>query len=117
MNRSHTCFASQGFSQALALPPGAVDRYLALDVGGPEDGPLRDIVLRAALPEADMVYGEGAERGSEALVRLDFGEGALPGLLAFWAAEPDRFAPDQASDLVAFYGAVVARVLRRWLAA
>ncbi len=98
------------------LPVGGVDAYLDL---GREDSH-RDVVLRRlphGLPGAEAVFGEKAgEIGSEALIRLDFGKGVPPGLLAFGSADPDRFGPDQAGDLLAFFGGGVARTVRRWVA-
>jgi uncharacterized protein YigA (DUF484 family) len=32
-------------------------------------------------------------------------------LLAFGAADPDRFAPDQGTDLLTFFGAAIGRLL------
>ena len=55
-----------------------------------------------------------AERGSEALLLLDLGVGRPAGLLRLSAADPDQFAPNQGTDLLAFLGGVVERALRRW---
>lgn len=101
-----------------ALRPGFVADYLAGNaVSAVEDAPDRQIVLRAAGPEAETVFGpDGASLGSEALVRLEFGGDALPGMLAFGARDPERFTPDQAGDLLEFFGGVVSRAVRRWVA-
>ena len=40
----------------------------------------------------------------------------MRGLLAFGATDPLRFHPDQGTDLLAFFGGVFERSLRRWLA-
>lgn len=98
------------------LPVGGVDAYFDL---GREDSH-RDVVLRRlphGLEGADAVFGDKTpEIGSEALIRLDLGKGRAPGLLAFGSADPDRFGPDQAGDLLAFFGGVVERTVRRWVA-
>jgi hypothetical protein len=102
----------------VAISPGGVGRYMALDYGegAEEDAPDRPVVLRATGTEAALIFGaDGVTLGSEALVRLDFGEGAPAGMLAFGARDPERFTPDQAGDLLEFLGAVVARASRRWL--
>lgn len=97
---------------------GGVASYLSrhLGAGADEDGPERPVVLRAAGAEAAEVFGAEGERiGSEALVRLEFGAGRPPGLLAFGSRDPDRFGPDQAGDLLEFFGGVVAHAVKRWL--
>lgn len=98
-------------AHVVALPGDGVAAYLALDDGGGRDA----VWLRAAPPEAELIYGEEAgAAGSEALVALDLGAGRR-GLLALGAADPARFSPDHGTDLVAFLGGVVERGLRRWL--
>lgn len=93
------------------LPPGGVTAYLAL---GPGAG--RRVALRPVAREAEAVFGAAASGlGSEALVRLDLGEGRQ-GLLVFGAEDARRFTSDQGSELLAFFGGVVERALRRWLA-
>ena len=97
---------------------GGVASYMFrhLGQGAEEDGPERAVVLRAVGPEAGEVFGAEGERiGSEALVRLEFGAGRPPGLIAFGSLDPDRFGPDQAGDLLEFFGGVVAHAVRRWL--
>lgn len=102
----------------VVLSPGGVARYMALDLGegAEEDGPARPVALRRTSPEAALIYGaDGVALGSEALVRLTFAVGAAPGMLAFGARDAERFAPDQAGDLLEFFGSVVALATRRWL--
>ena len=60
--------------------------------------------------------GGAAEIRSEALLRLDLGDGNLRGLLLFGACDNLRFHPDQGTDLLAFFGGVFERSLRRWMA-
>lgn len=102
-----------GEGALMALAPGAVDRYLAL--GRPGAAPLT--ALRAVdRGVAQEVFGPGAAgMGSEAVVRLDFGAGARPGMLVFGAEDPERFGPEQGSDLILFFGGVVQRAIRRWV--
>ncbi len=113
-------FSTPAEPPLVLLAPGGVAKYMALDLGegAEEDGPERPVALRQAGPQAAMIFGaEGMSLGSEALVRLDFGGGRGPGLMAFGARDPDRFGPDQAGDLLEFFGAVVARAVRRWIGA
>ena len=99
-----------------ALPMGGVESYVNL---GREEGHRRVVLrpVRADLPGADALFGaETAGLSSEALIRLDFGDHAAPGLLAFGSADPERFVPEQGGDLLDFFGGVVERTIRRWVA-
>ncbi|MFN3936805.1 MAG: DUF484 family protein, partial [Gemmobacter sp.] len=97
-----------------AVPAGFVARYMG---AGRPGAPLRAVVLRQAVPPDDAVHGDrAADIRSEALLRLDFGEGRLPGMLALGAEDPHQFRPGQGTDLLAFLGAVFERMMRRWLA-
>lgn len=98
--------------RVVALPPGAIDAYLALDATPGREG----VWLRRAPPEAELIYGEDAgQAGSEALVALDLGIPGHRGLLAYAAEDARRFSPEHGTDLVAFLGGVAARALHRWL--
>jgi uncharacterized protein len=75
------------------------------------------VTLRQVVPDSDAVYGEAAGWvRSEALIRLDLGAGRLPGLVAMGAEDPHQFKPTQGTDLLAFFGGVFERAMRRWLA-
>ncbi len=94
----------------IIVPPGGSDAYFALSGAA-----ARKVCLRQAAPEADAVFGDAARWvRSEALVRLDLGNGRK-GLLVFGAEDPHRFGPEHGTDLLAFFGGVVERSLRRWL--
>jgi uncharacterized protein len=96
----------------VALPEGGATAYVTQGRGlGARQVTLRQ--LRAASPD---IYGDaaGAVR-SEALIRLGLGEGRPGALLAFGSTDPDRFHPDQGTDLLGFFGGVVERCLRRWV--
>ncbi len=92
--------------------PGFVDSYITRG----RQIPVRAVTLRQ-LQEGDSgLYGEIAvDLRSEACVRLDLGDGRLPGLLALGSEDPHRFAPQQGTDLLAFFGGALERSLRRWL--
>jgi hypothetical protein len=69
------------------------------------------------MPQSEAIYGEaGGWIRSEALMRLDFGPGRLPGLLVMGAEDPHQFKPAQGTDLLAFFAGVFERAMRRWLA-
>ncbi|MEM6422752.1 MAG: DUF484 family protein, partial [Pseudomonadota bacterium] len=93
----------KGGEALLLMPKGTVRRYLDIETGMGEDAPLERITLRAAPPEAEMLY-EGAPVTSEALMPLRLETGI--GLLALGSADPERFTPEQGTDLLAFLGRV-----------
>ncbi len=94
------------------VEPGFIDGYLTM---GRNTTP-RNITLRQVQPTDDRVYGQAAGWiRSEALIRLDLGEGRLPGLLAMGAEDPHQFSPSQGTDLLGFFGGVFERAMRRWL--
>ncbi|MEM7614009.1 MAG: DUF484 family protein [Pseudomonadota bacterium] len=97
----------------VALPPGGVAEYLGEDPAHPG----RRVLLRKATGAADDLYGHGdAWVQSEAVLRLNLGEGKRPALLGLGAEDPQRFSPDQAGDLLSFFAGALERILRRWLA-
>lgn len=94
------------------VSPGTIGQYLSAG----RNVSLRPVVLRQCMPENDMVYGEAAAWvRSEALMRLDFGTGRLPGLLALGSEDPHHFKPSHGTDLLAFFAGVFERTMRRWL--
>lgn len=94
------------------VEPGFIEGYIAAG----RNTPFRAVTLRQTLPEGDGLYGERAAWvRSEALLRLDLGKGRLPGMLVLGAEDPHLFRPTQGSDLLAFFGGVFERTMRRWL--
>ncbi len=92
--------------------PGFVADYVAAG----RNVPLRPVTLRQVVPASAQLYGDRAAWvRSEALLRLDFGRGRLPGMLAMGAEDPHMFRPTQGTDLLAFFAAVFERTMRRWL--
>jgi len=93
--------------------PGFVEAYLTQG----KNTLARDVTLRNLQNGAEQVYGEAAQYlRSEAALRLDFGRGKLPGLLLMGSDDPHQFTPQHGTDLLAFFGGVFERVMRRWLA-
>ena len=74
------------------------------------------MTLRQILPQDEQIYGNAAGWvRSEACLRLDFGEGRLPGMLVMGAEDPHKFKPTHGTDLLSFFGGVFERTMRRWL--
>lgn len=93
--------------------PGFIDDYVTHG----RSLPVRQVTLRQVHPAEAGLYG--AEPGwvrSEALIKLDFGTGRFPGLIAIGSDDPHHFSPSQGTDLLAFFGACFERAMRRWLA-
>lgn len=92
--------------------PGFVADYI---MGG-RNVSLRPVTLRQTIPTSDILYGEKtAFIHSEALLKLDFGTGRLPGMLVLGAEDPHQFKSTQGTDLLAFFAAVFERTMRKWL--
>ena len=95
------------------VTPGSVDRYID---GGPVKDPRR-VTLRALQGGPAPLYGTRAAMiRSEACLRLDLGEGKLPGMLLLGSEDGQQFAPQQGTDLLGFFAGVFERSMRRWLA-
>jgi len=96
------------------LPPGSVARAMAGSGGA---AVRRAIVLREADAATAPLHGARAPGiRSEALMRLDLGEGRLPGMLIFGAEDPEQFRAGQGTDLLGFFVGAFERAMRRWLA-
>ena len=92
--------------------PGFVDDFLTQGRGGQP----RQVTLRQLQTGSERIYGKSAEDiRSEACLRLDFGDGRLPGLLVMGAEDPHQFTPQHGTDLLAFFAGVFERTMRHWL--
>lgn len=92
--------------------PGFIDDYLTQ---GRNTQP-RQITLRQVQNTSTRVYGEASDWiRSEACLKLDFGNGRLPGLLVMGAEDPHQFTPQQGTDLLSFFAGVFERSMRHWL--
>jgi uncharacterized protein YigA (DUF484 family) len=74
------------------------------------------VTLRQIKAKNDAIYGDAADWiRSEACLKLDLGDGRLPGMLVMGCEDPHQFKPDQGTDLLGFFGGVFERAMRRWL--
>lgn len=92
--------------------PGFTDDYLTHGRGGNA----RQVTLRQVQGASAQVYGEAADWiRSEACLKLNFGQGRLPGMLVMGAEDPHQFTPHQGTDLLGFFAGVFERSMRHWL--
>ena len=92
--------------------PGFIETYLT----NGRNVPSRPVTLRQIDGTTHEIFGDKASFvRSEACLRLDLGAGRLPGMLLMGAEDPHHFSPQQGSDLLAFFGGVFERAMRRWL--
>lgn len=96
----------------VSVPTGFVADYAGrrMDAGGPS------VLLRQVQEQDKRLFGSsGYWIRSEAILQLDLGAGNLPGMLVMGAEDPHQFKPGQGTDLLAFFGGVFERTMRRWL--
>ena len=92
--------------------PGFIDNYLTQG----RNVPIRQVTLRQVQPDSEIIYGDSADWiRSEACLRLDLGQGRLPGMLVFGSEDPHQFKPTHGTDLLTFFAGVFERAMRRWL--
>lgn len=100
--------AQAGTGDIIALTPGWVDRLLGDDDAAILHGP--DVA------DVRMLFGPAAPLiKTEALVRLQPGEDAPLGLLAFGTRDIDGFYTGQGTKLIRFLGAILERCLKTCL--
>ena len=92
--------------------PGSIEEYLTEG----RNMAARDVTIRQTAAASASLFGARAPWiRSEGLLRLDLGAGNLPGLLAMGSEDPHHFHPSKGTDLLAFFGGVFERSMRRWL--
>lgn len=91
---------------------GFIDDYVDRGRGGPS----RQVTLRQVQGGAERLFGDAADWiRSEACLRLDLGDGRLPGLLIMGSEDPHQFTPQHGTDLLTFFANVFERSMRHWL--
>ncbi|NIZ63193.1 DUF484 domain-containing protein [Sedimentitalea sp. CY04] len=94
------------------VEPGYIDDYISQGRGGVN----RQVTLRQIQGGSPQIYGDKADWiRSEACLKLDLGNGRLPGLLVLGAEDPHQFTPQHGTDLLTFFGDVFERSMRHWL--
>lgn len=89
-----------------SLPPGYVDMVAPRS---------RPIALRPRVKGDARLFDDAADGiHSDALARLEPGNGHPPGLLALGARRPGSFDEDQACDLLSFIARVTEHCVRQW---
>jgi hypothetical protein len=88
------------------VPHGSVDGWLGR----------HEVLLRSHTAGDPAIYGPGSGLiQSEALLRLTVGPRAPAGLVAFGSRDPELFQEGQGTELIAFLGGVLQRLLRGWI--
>ena len=92
--------------------PGFIDDFITLGRGGMA----RPVTLRQIQGGSLKLFGDKARWiRSEACLKLELGDGRLPGLLLLGAEDPHQFTPQHGTDLLAFFAGVFERSMRHWL--
>ncbi|WGI22543.1 DUF484 family protein [Amylibacter sp. IMCC11727] len=92
--------------------PGAIAEYITRG----RDATVRPVTLRAIQDADPILFGDAANTvTSEALLRIDLGQGNLPAMLVLGSVSTDQFTPQKGADLLVFFASAFERVLRRWL--
>jgi uncharacterized protein len=96
----------------LPVEPGTIDAYIT----DARNMPVRKVTLRQVSSVREEIYGPKSDFiRSEALMKLDFGTGRLPGLLILGSEDPHQFRPNQGTELLTFFASVFERQMRHWL--
>jgi uncharacterized protein YigA (DUF484 family) len=107
VEQSHAHLPPMRINGVLHLPPDTVASLF---------GPSRQVLLRANVAGDPTIFGPAAGLiASDALLRLHISDSTPPALLALGAREPDCFEDGQGTDLLAFLGLTLERIIRAWL--
>lgn len=89
--------------------PGFANAYAGRDLAD------RPVILRALASGHGLYGANSAKIRSEALIRIDLGRDRMAAMLALGSADPAQFQAGHGTDLLAFFGGVIERTVRRWL--
>ena len=93
------------------LQEGEINHYISLG----QDSDPRPVTLRQIRKGASNIYNDIAPKlRSEALMKLDLGQGNSPGLLLLGSINSDQFLPNMGTDLFVFYGSIFEKIMQRW---
>ncbi|NSX56499.1 DUF484 family protein [Parasulfitobacter algicola] len=96
----------------IVADPGYIDDYITQGA----NASARLITLRPVEHADPAIYGDlAAEIRSESCMKLNLGDGRLPGMLVMGAKDADLFKQSQGTDLLTFFAGVFERSMRRWL--
>ncbi|WP_170399251.1 DUF484 family protein [Ruegeria arenilitoris] len=94
------------------VEPGAINAYLSQD----RSGPAREVVLRQVPNPNPRIFGATANQfRSEACLKLNLGDGRLPGMIVMGSKDANHFTPQLGTDLLSFFASVFERSMRHWL--
>ncbi|MDB5397125.1 MAG: hypothetical protein JWM91_4631 [Rhodospirillales bacterium] len=104
-------------SNGLDLPHVAASGIRIVEPGAVADWLGRgDVLLQSGIAGDPAIYGPGAGLvQSEALMKLTISSRTPVGLVAFGSRAPEMFQDGQGTELIAFLGGVIERLLRVWL--
>jgi uncharacterized protein YigA (DUF484 family) len=90
---------------------GSVKNYINLE----NELLQKTVTMRRVSSPNESVYGEKAHSiKSEAVIQLDLREKKLSALLIIGSNTATQFEPKKGTELLAFFGSVIERVIRRW---
>lgn len=106
--------APEGMGSGLQIVPGGtIAEMISAGRSAPRGD---DIILRTAAPITEAVHGgDPGQIRSEALIPLNLGAGRWPALIVMGSTDPQKFQPNQGTDLLRFFAQVFRLVLLGWL--
>ena len=108
LEREDTKEVTSPHSTMLVVPKGMGQEFFGTALH--EDHP--HIAMRIA---TESINDSSEPLGSEAVVKLNLGDGHVKAFLVLSSHDLDRFSPDKATDLLDFFAKVLERVLTKWL--
>ena len=88
------------------MKEGDCYRYFDIEPG---TAPMKNVLLRSIEPKDGYINKDNIDILSEAVIAIPLSKTDELALLAMGSANPDYFNPNQATDLLSFFGAVIER--------